>query len=415
MKNFLKKTDPQIFNLIQKEISRQREGLNLIPSENYVSQAVLEAVGSVLTNKYSEGYPGKRYYSGHQFIDQIEKIAIARAKRLFQADHANVQPYSGSQANQAVYLAFLEPADKVLAMDLRAGGHITHGLPVNFSGQIYQFFHYGVDKKTGLIDFDQIEKIAKRVKPKMIVCGATSYPRIIDFKKFKEIAAKVGALLVSDIAHLAGLIVARLHPHCFPFSDIVTSTTHKTLRGPRAGLILGQKKYAQAIDKAVFPGVQGGPHQHIICAKAVCFAEAQKPSFIKYQEQIIQNAQALAQSLLEEGLDLVTGGTDNHLVLLDLTKLKITGKKAQEELEKVNIYVNKNVIPDDKRPPTDPSGIRIGSPALTTRGFKEKEMKIVAQLVAQVIKNIKSEKVKREAKRIVKELTQKHPIYGELK
>lgn len=411
MKNFLKKTDPKIFNLIQKEISRQKDGINLIPSENYVSPAVLKAAGSVLTNKYSEGYPGKRYYGGHQFIDQIERIAIERAKKLFKAEHANVQPHSGSQANQAVYLAFLKPGQKVLAMDLQAGGHLTHGSPVNFSGQIYRFFHYGVGRFTGLIDYSQVEKIAKKIKPKIIVCGASSYPRIINFKLFKEIAGQVGALLVSDIAHIAGLIVAGVHPHCFSHSDIVTSTTHKTLRGPRAGLILCQKIYSQAIDKAVFPGSQSGPHDHIMAAKAVCFSEALKPSFVKYQKQIIKNAQALAKSLLEEGFDLVSGGTDNHLVLVDLTKFNLSSKKVQEELEKVNIYVNKNVIPYDKRPPVDPSGIRIGSPALTSRGFKEKEMRIVGQLVAKVIKNIKSEKIKKEAKRIVKELTKKHPIY----
>ncbi len=404
MKNFLIKTDPKIFNLIQKEFKRQKEGINLIPSENYVSQAVLEAIGSVLTNKYSEGYPDKRYYSGHQFIDQIEKIAIARAKKLFQAEHANVQLHSGSQANQAIYLAFLKSGDKVLAMDLRAGGHITHGLSVNFSGQIYKFFHYGINKKTGLIDLDEVKKIAQKIKPKMIICGATSYPRIIDFKGFGEIAKSVGALLVSDVAHIAGLIIAKLHPHCFPFADAVTSTTHKTLRGPRAGLILCQKKYAQAIDRAVFPGIQGGPHQHIVAAKAVCFTEALKPGFIKYQKQVIKNAQILAQSLVEEDFNLVTGGTDNHLILADLTGFNITGQQAQEALEEVGIYVNKNVIPYDQRSPSDPSGIRIGSPALTSRGFKEKKMRIIGKLVAKVIKNIKSNKIKKETKKAVKEL-----------
>jgi len=409
--NFLKKTDPIIFSLIQKELSRQKEGINLIPSENYVSEAVLEAIGSVLTNKYSEGYPKKRYYSGHKFIDKIESLAIERAKKIFKADHANVQPYSGSQANQAVYFALLNPKDKVLAMDLKAGGHLTHGAEVNFSGRIYRFFYYSVDKTTGLIDFDEVRKIAKKVKPKLIVCGTTSYPRIIDFKKFKAIANEVGAFLMGDIAHIAGLVVANLHPHPFPFCDVVTSTTHKTLRGPRGGLILSKKSFASLIDKAVFPGIQGGPHEHIIAGKAVCFLEAQKKQFLEYQSQIIKNAKALAESLLEEGFDLVSGGTDNHLVLIDLTNMKITGKKAQDLLEEVGIFVNKNVIPYDPRPPFDPSGIRVGSPCLTTRGFKEKEMKIVGKLISKIIKNPKSQKIKREVKKEVKELTHQFPLY----
>jgi len=419
MKTHLAKTDPKIFRLIQKEAQRQKEGLNLIPSENYVSPAVLEAIGSVLTNKYSEGYPGRRYYSGHQFIDQIEEIANERAKKLFSPRasflsqiHSNVQPHSGSQANAAVYLALLKPRDKILSMRLDCGGHLSHGSSISFSGKYYRVYFYGLDKKTGLIDFNQVEKIARRIKPKLIVCGYSSYPRKIDFKIFKEIAQRVGAYLLADVAHIAGLIVTGLHPHCFPYAQIVTSTTHKTLRGPRGGLILCQKEYAQIIDRAVFPGIQGGPHEHIIAAKAVCFKEASQKSFYQYQNQIIKNAQVLAQTLLEEGLDLVSNGTDNHLILIDLTKLNLGGELIQKKLEEVGIYVNKNVIPFDSRSPKDPSGIRIGTPALTTRGFREKEMKIVGQLLAQIIKNPYSLKVKREVKKKVQELAQAHPFFN---
>jgi glycine hydroxymethyltransferase len=369
-------------------------------------------MANILTVKYAEGYPKRRYYSGQQFVDQIEIEAINRAKKIFRAEYANVQPHSGSQANQAVYYALLNPGDKVLGMRLDCGGHLTHGAPINFSGQYYRFFSYGVDRKTGLIDFNEVEKIAKKIKPKMIICGASSYPRIIDFKKFSQIARQVKAFLVADIAHIAGLIVAGLHPHCFPFSDVATTTTHKTLRGPRGGLILAKNKFGAAIDKAVFPGIQGGPLEHIIAAKAVCFKEAQKQSFFRYQKQVIKNAQALASVLLEEGMDLVTGGTDNHLVLVDLTKFSLGGKRTQEFLEGVGIYANRNVIPYDKRPSFDPSGIRLGSPALTSRGFKEAEMKIVAKLVAQIIKNPSSSKIRREAKKKVKELVRGYPIQG---
>lgn len=421
MKNLFK-TDPKIYQLIKKEIVRQEEGLVMIASENMASRAVLEAMGSCLSNKYSEGLPYKRYYSGNQFIDQAEALAIERAKKLFKAEHVNVQPHSGSQANQAAYFAVLEKNDTVLAMRMDQGGHLTHGAPVNFSGKFYNFVHYSVRKETGKIDYDEVKSLAKKYKPKMIVCGASAYPRIINFKIFREITEKINAYLMSDIAHIAGLIAARVHPSPFPHSDIVTSSTHKTLRGPRGGIILSKiqdrinpkdkKNLAQKIDSAVFPGCQGGPIENIIAAKAVCFKEALSKKFIQYQKQIIKNAKALAEALLTEGFDLVSGGTDNHLVLVDLSKMGLTGKQAQDVLEEVGIYVNKNVIPYDSRSPVNPSGIRLGTPALTTKGFKEKEMKIVGLLIAQVLKNINSSKIKKEVAEEVKELTRnKKKIY----
>ncbi|PIR90310.1 serine hydroxymethyltransferase [bacterium (Candidatus Gribaldobacteria) CG07_land_8_20_14_0_80_33_18] len=403
--------DKKIYNLIKKEIQRQREGLVLIPSENYASPAVLRCMGTPLSNKYSEGYPHKRYYSGNEYIDEIEDIAIERAKKLFKAEHANVQPHSGSQANAAVYLALLKPKDTVLAPSLFAGGHLTYGSPINFSGIIYNFIHYGVNPKTERYDFDEIEEKAKKYKPKLIVTGTTSYPRALNFKKFKEIADKIGAYLMADIAHIAGLIIAHCHSHPFPFCDVVTTTTHKTLRGPRGGLILSKKDLAEKIDKAVFPGIQGGPLDHVIAAKAVCFKEAMSESFKKYQKQIILNAQAMAQEFVKAGFRLVTGGTDNHLILIDISSFKIDSKRIQDELDKIGIYVNKNVIPFEKRTPFNPSGIRLGSPAITSRGFKEKEAGYTAQLVIKLIKNINNKKIKNQIKKEVKKLTQKFPIY----
>lgn len=417
----LRKEDRKIYNLIKKEIARQREGLILIPSENYASLAVLKAMGTPLSNKYSEGYPGKRYYSGNKFIDEIEKIAIERAKKIFKAEHANVQPHSGSQANEAAYFALLKPGDKILSLDLACGGHLSHGTKINFSGRFYRFFHYGVNKKTEKIDFKEVEEKAKKYKPKLIIASTTAYSRILDFKKFREIADKVKAYLLADIAHIAGLIVAGLHPHPFPFADVVTTTTHKTLRGPRGGLILSKKRdrftgenLSEKIDKAVFPGIQGGPLEHIIAAKAVCFLEAQKPSFKEYQRQIIKNAKAMVGVFKEEGFRVISGGTDNHLFMIDISSTGLSSLFIQKELEKVGIYVNRNMIPFDKRSPFDPSGIRMGSPAITSRGLKEKEAKEVAFLVCQLIKNIKSSLVKNKIKKRVKEICRKFPIYENL-
>lgn len=400
-------SDPQISKIIEQEINRQKTGLGLIASENLVSESVLEALGSPLTNKYSEGYPGKRYYGGNEFIDKIENLAIERAKQLFGAEHANVQPHSGSQANMAAYFAFLEPHDKVMAMSLAFGGHLTHGHKVNFSGQFYNFIHYGVNKD-GFLDYDEIRALAKKEKPKMIVAGYTAYPREIDFKIFREIADEVNAYLMVDMAHIAGLVAGKVHSNPIPYADVITSTTHKTLRGPRGAIILCEEKYEKQIDKAVMPGIQGGPLEHVVAAKAVAFREALEPEFKNYAEQIIKNAKQLAKSLLKEGFDIVSGGTDNHLILLDLTNLNITGKEAESTLEEVGIYTNKNLIPYDKRKPANPSGLRIGTPTLTTRGFKEEDMKVIAKLIADLLKNkIKENK----AQQIVKELTEKYPIY----
>jgi len=411
----LKNFDSKIYNLIKKEIDRQKNGLVLIASENYASEAVLRAMASPLNNKYSEGYPFHRYYSGNRFIDQIEQIAIERAKKLFGAEHANLQPHSGSQANAAVYLALLKPGDRVLGFDLKAGGHLTHGSPVNFSGQIYNFGFYGVDKKTELIDFSQVEKIALKFKPKLIVAGTTAYSRILDFEKFSRIAKKVGAYLMGDIAHIAGLIIAGEHPSPFPFCDVVTSTTHKTLRGSRGGLILCKKELAEKIDRAVFPGIQGGPLENIIAAKAVCFFEALKPEFKKYQHQIILNARVMAEEFLIQGIRLVSGGTDNHLMVLDVGALGLDSRRVQEELETVGLYVNRNPIPFDPRPPFNPSGIRLGTPAITTRGMKEKEAKLIADLVIRMIKNLGNKKVELKIKKEVQGLVKKFPVYNDFK
>jgi len=403
--------DQEIQKLIEKEITRINSGLELIPSENYPSIEVLKALGSPLTYKYSEGYSGKRYYGGNEIIDEIENLAIERAKKLFNAEHINIQPYSGSPANLEVYFALLDFKDKILAMDLAHGGHLTHGHKVNFSGKAYTFIHYGVDKKTHLLDYDKIRKIALKEKPKLILSGATAYPREIDFKIFYEIAQEVSAYSMVDMSHVAGLIASDLHNSPFPFIDVVTTTTHKTLRGPRGAMILCKEKFAEQIDKAVFPGMQGGPHNHVTAAKAVAFQEALQPEFKEYSSQIIKNAKILADSLLSEGISLISNGTDNHLLLIDLTNLNITGKKAESILDEVNITVNKNMIPYDKRSPLDPSGIRLGTPALTTRGMKESEMKHITSLIVKTLKDIDNKEKKERIKKEVIELSKQFPIY----
>lgn len=413
MKNLIK-VDRTVAQLVKNEIKRQKQGLVMIPSENYASLAVLEATGSPLSNKYAEGYPGRRYYSGNFFIDQIESLAIRRLKNLFGAEYANVQPHSGSQANMACYFAFLEPGDKVMAMDLSSGGHLTHGAQVSFSGRFFKFVHYGVRRDSQLIDYEEVRQIALKEKPKMIISGASAYPRQIDFKKFSKIAQEIQAIHLADIAHLAGLIAAKVHPSPLPHTPVVTSTTQKTLRGPRGGFILTTKELGPLIDKNVFPGIQGGPLENNIAAKAVCFKEAMSQKFKKYQQQVVKNARVLAQSLKENGLDLVTDGTDNHLILIDLTKTGRSGQEVQNDLEEVGIYVNKNVIPYEIRKPWDPSGIRLGTPALTTQGMKEKEMKLIGEIMAKIIFSPQKTKIKKEAKNLVSDLTQKFLIYPEI-
>lgn len=408
----LRETDSEIFEIIQKEKQRQSEGVELIPSENYVSEAVLEAMGSVLTNKYSEGYPRKRYYGGQENIDDMEELAIKRAKKLFKAEHVNIQPYSGSPANVAVFLALLEPGDKILGMNLAHGGHLTHGHPVNFSGKIYKVSQYGVDKETGLIDYDEIRRIAKKEKPKLIISGATAYPRIFDYKTIADIAKEVGAHSLADIAHVAGLIVGDVHPSPFPSTDIVTTTTHKTLRGPRGGIIMCKEEFAPAIDKAVFPGLQGGPHDHINAAKAVALKEAGAPDFKEYAKQIVKNAQVLASELLVYGFNLVSGGTDNHLVLVDLQNKGITGKDAETVLDKIGLTVNKNMIPYDPRSPFDPSGIRLGTPAATTRGMKEGEMREIARWVKEAIECRQDEALLKTLREQVRQMSLNFPVPG---
>ncbi len=403
--------DKEIYNLIQKEKERINSGLELIPSENFASPAVLEALGSVFNNKYSEGYPKKRYYGGNEFVDSVETLAIERAKKLFGAEHVNVQPYSGSPANMAVYFALLQPGDKLMGMSLDMGGHLTHGHRVNFSGMLYKSVKYGVDRETEMLDYDEIRKIAKREKPKIIVSGATAYPREIDFKEFHEIAQDVGAYSMADIAHIAGLIAAGVHQSPFPFTDVVTTTTHKTLRGPRSGMIMCKKEFADVIDKAVFPGLQGGPHEHVIAAKAVCFYEAMQPEFKEYAKQIIKNAKALADALMDYGFRLVTGGTDNHLILVDLKNKDVTGKEAEDALDKAGITVNKNMIPYDPRKPWDPSGIRLGTPAVTTRGMKESEMKEIARWINDAIENRNDEDRLKKIRECVREFVKDFPVY----
>lgn len=404
--------DLEIYEAIEREKKRQAEGIELIPSENYVSEAVLEAMGSILTNKYSEGYPGKRYYGGQENIDFIENLAIDRAKKLFGAEHVNVQPYSGSPANSAIYFAMLQFGDTVMGLKLDHGGHITHGLPISFSGKAYNFVQYGVEKETGRLNMDQIAELAREHKPKMIVAGFTAYPRDIEWEKFKKIADEVGALTMADISHTAGLIAAGELASPVPYFDVVMSTTHKTLRGPRGAIIMCKEKHAQAIDKAVFPGMQGGPHDHIIAGKAVAFKEALKPEFKEYARQIKKNAHHLAEELKKRGFELVSGGTDTHLILADLTKKGVPGKQAQTVLDTVGITLNKNTVPFDIRPPMDPSGIRLGTPAVTTRGMKEPEMEKIADWIDRVISNINDTKLHAEIKEEVREMCLKFPVPG---
>lgn len=396
--------DSEIFEAIKNEENRQKYTIELIASENFVSSAILEAQGSILTNKYAEGYPGKKYYGGCHYIDIVENIAIERAKEIFKADHANVQPHSGSQANMAVYFSVLDVGDTILAMNLSHGGHLTHGSPVNFSGRFFNIIPYGVDKETGRIDYDCLRDLAIKNKPKMIVAGASAYPREIDFSIFRSIADEVGAYLMADIAHIAGLVVAGLHQSPVPYCHFVTTTTHKTLRGPRGGLILCTEEHARSIDKTIFPGIQGGPLMHVIAAKAVCFKQAMTEEFKEYQKQIIKNARALANKLMELGYNLVSGGTDNHLMLVDLRNKGITGKQAENALEEAGITVNKNTIPFDPQKPMITSGIRIGTPAVTTRGMKEKEMEEIAEMINIVLSNTENQKIKEEIRRKVENL-----------
>ncbi len=410
----LKEVDKEVFDAIACELKRQEEHLELIASENFTHLDIMEAQGSVLTNKYAEGYPGKRYYGGCECVDIVEKLAIERCKEVFGAEHVNVQPHSGSQANQAVFLACLKPGDTIMCMELSHGGHLSHGAKVNISGKWFNPVYYGVRKEDERIDFDQVYKLAKEHKPKLIICGYSAYPRIVDFEKFREIADEVGALLLADIAHIAGLVAAKLHPSPFPACDFVTTTTHKTLRGPRGGVVMCKKEYAKDIDKAVFPGLQGGPLMHVIAAKAVCFKRALTDEFKKYQEQVIKNAKAMAEEFLKLGYRLVSGGTDNHLMLVDLTDKGITGKEAEEALGKANITVNKNTIPFETRSPFVTSGIRVGSPAITARGLKEDEARLIVRLIDRVLKNINNEKEINKVKEEVKEICSKHPLYPEL-
>ncbi len=401
----VKKVDEEVYNSIQREIGRQDRNIELIASENIVSEAVLEAMGSELTNKYAEGYPNKRYYGGCEFVDEVEILAIERLKKLFNADHANVQPHSGSNANIAVYFAFLNPGDKILGMNLSEGGHLTHGSPVNMSGKYYEIVPYGVDKETETIDYDKLREIALKEKPKMIIAGASAYSRIIDFKKFREIADEVDAILMVDMAHIAGLVAVGLHPNPVEYADVVTTTTHKTLRGPRGGAILCKEKYAKKIDKSIFPGIQGGPLMHIIAAKAVSFKEALNEDFKEYQKQILSNAKRLADEFAKRNFRVVSGGTDNHLMLLDLRSKKITGKKTEALLDEINITVNKNTIPEDPESPFVTSGIRIGTPAITTMGLKEDDMEEIADIINDAIMEKQDKEI---LKNRVKVLTDKY-------
>lgn len=407
----LHEVDPEIFQAIYKETDRQASGLELIASENFVPEAVLEAAGSVLTNKYAEGYPGKRYYGGCEFVDQVELMAIDRAKKLFGADHANVQPHSGTTANIATYLALINPGDTIFGLNLSHGGHLSHGHPVNFSGKYFKVIQYSVDPKTEMIDYAALRQLALEHRPRLIMCGGSAYPRTLFFDKFREICDEIGAFLVADIAHIAGLVATGLHPSPVPYADVVTSTTHKTLRGPRSGLILCKEKYAKDIDRSMFPGNQGGPLEHIIAAKAVCFKLAMTEDFKEYQKQILKNAQALSEAIKKQGYRIVSDGTDTHLFLVDLRPKKVTGKVAQEELEKAGITVNKNTIPFDPEKPMITSGIRIGTPALTTRGMKEPEMTKIAELIDQVLSNIGSEPVYNQVRSDIKTLCQQFPLY----
>jgi glycine hydroxymethyltransferase len=413
MQRSLTDVDPEIADAVRNETRRQAEGLELIASENFVSTAVLEAAGSVMTNKYAEGYPGKRYYGGCEFVDVAESLAIARAKALFGADHVNVQPHSGAQANMAVYLTLLKPGETVLGMNLAHGGHLTHGHPLNFSGKLYTIVPYGVRKDDERIDYEELERLAQEHKPKMIMVGASAYPRVIDFARIGAVATAVGAPMVVDMAHIAGLVAGGVHPSPVPYADFVTSTTHKTLRGPRAGLVMCRERYAKDLDRAVFPGVQGGPLMHIIAAKAVCFKEAMEPAFADYQRQIVANARRLAASIGGHGFRLVSGGTDNHLMLVDVFSKGLTGKAAEAALGRAGITVNKNAIPFDQNPPMVASGIRIGTPAVTTRGMGEREMDLIGDLIARVLREPDAERTLSIVKSEVERLCRRFPIYPE--
>ncbi len=407
--NNLKNTDKEIYDAIKNELKRERNKIELIASENFVSESVMEAMGSYMTNKYAEGYPGHRYYGGCEYVDIAENLAIERVKKLFGAEYANVQAHSGAQANMAVYFAVLEPGDTVLGMNLAHGGHLTHGSKVNSSGKLYNFIPYGVDERTGRINYDELEKIAIENKPKLILAGASAYPREIDFKRIREIADKTKSIFMVDMAHIAGLVAAGLHQNPVKYADIVTSTTHKTLRGPRGGLILCREEYGKTIDKALFPGTQGGPLMHVIAAKAVCFGEALKPEFKEYQKQIVKNAKVLSEELLKLGFNLVSGGTDNHLILIDLRNKGITGKELEEKLDDVGITVNKNAVPFDTEKPTITSGIRIGTPAVATRGFKEEDMIKIANLINETVESYEDKKEEIRSK--VEEICSKYPLY----
>ena len=408
----LAEADPEIATAIADEERRLAYNLEMIASENFVSEAVLEAMGSVLTNKYAEGYPGKRYYGGCEFVDVVENIARARARQIFGCEHVNVQPHSGSQANMAVYLAAINYGDTILGMNLSHGGHLTHGHPLNFSGRSYQIVPYGVNSETEQIDYDELERLAHEHKPKLILCGASAYSRIIDFERIGRIARDVGAHSMADIAHIAGLVAAGLHPSPIPHMDFVTTTTHKTLRGPRAGMIMCREQFAKEVDRAVFPTVQGGPLMHVVAAKAVCLLEAMQPDFVTYQKQVVANAQALAKGMIDEGYRVVSGGTDTHVMLVDVFSKGVRGKEAEAALDRARITVNKNTIPFDVNPPLNPSGIRLGSPAVTTRGFREPEMRETAALIAQVVGNISSEDAVADVRRKVQKLTEKFPLYS---
>jgi len=407
----LKTVDPEVARAVQAEIDREKNSLVMIASENYASRAVMEAQATVMTNKYAEGYPDRRYYGGGEYVDIVERLACDRAKKLFGAEFANVQPHSGSQANMAVYFAFLKPGDTVMGMNLAHGGHLSHGSPVNFSGSLFKFVSYGLSAKNRVIDYDEVNDVAVKHRPKMIVAGASAYPRVIDFQKFGEIAHGVGAYLMADIAHIAGPVVTELHPSPVGHADFITSTTHKTLRGPRGGLILSEERFGQALDRGVFPGTQGGPLMHVIAAKAVSFEEALKPGFKDYQRQVLVNARVLAETLMGSGFDLVSNGTDNHLMLIDLTERGITGLEAEKALSRAGIMTNKNAVPFDKRGPRVTSGLRIGTPALTTRGMKEPEMKTIAGLIKTVLENPNSDKILEETRGQVFDLCRGFPIY----
>ena len=409
--NYLAKADPEVTAAIKREVERQESKIEMIASENFVNYEVMEACGSALTNKYAEGYPGKRYYGGCEHVDEVENLAIERVKKLFGAEYANVQPHSGANANTAVYLALLQPGDTVLGMDLSNGGHLSHGSPANISGKLYNFVQYGLDPETERIDYDNVREMALKHQPKLIVAGASAYPREIDFAKFREIADEVGAILMVDMAHIAGLVATGLHQNPTEYADIVTSTTHKTLRGPRGGLILAKEEYGKKLNSAVFPGLQGGPLMHIIAGKAVCFKEAMEPEFKNYQEQVIKNAKALAEGLISHGFELVSGGTDNHLVLVKLVNKNLTGKVAEKLLDDANITTNKNTIPNDPQSPFVTSGLRMGTPAMTSRGFKEEDVIKTVEAIALVIDNPESAEAMQQARAIVKELTDKYPLH----